>query len=436
MILLLASTITDYFCGLKMENTTVKFKKLYLLLSLTINLGMLFVFKYLTFFTSSVNDLFTFFGLEISDQETAGSYNFNKILLPIGISFYTFQTLSYTIDIYRGKIKPEKHFGIFALYVAFFPQLVAGPIERASRLIPQLKQKLQTNIINIKKGLILVAWGYFLKVVVADRLGVYVDMAFSDPDSPHGLSLILGAFFFCFQIYFDFSAYTSIAIGIAKIIGIELMQNFDRPFFAVTVRDFWQRWHISFMTWLKDYLYTSIGGSKGSRLKTLRNIFILFFIVGLWHGANWTFVLWGILNAILLILEIGTSSFRSKLFKKMGLKKRVIELIGWAFGVSYMVTTLVFFRSPSIEHAMIYLKNMFQFKSLHVNILGNYFELFLCLALIIAVQTVHYFKGNDKIYELVINQAKYKRWSLYLGYVFIIVLFAINRQNTFIYFQF
>ena len=202
IILLLISTITDYFCGLKMVNANFKLKKLYLALSLIINLGMLFVFKYLAFFTASLNDLFTFFGIELSMQKDAGSYSFDQILLPVGISFYTFQTLSYTIDIYRGKIKPEKHIGIFALYVAFFPQLVAGPIERASRLIPQLKKELVVNLINIKKGLILMAWGFFLKVVVADRLGVYADVTFSEPDSQHGLSLILGAIFFCFQIYY------------------------------------------------------------------------------------------------------------------------------------------------------------------------------------------------------------------------------------------
>lgn len=436
IILLLTSTITDYFCGLKMAKANVKSKKPYLLLSLIINLGMLFVFKYLTFFTTSVNDLFRFFGLEISNREASGSYNFNQILLPVGISFYTFQTLSYTIDIYRGKLKPERHFGIFALYVTFFPQLVAGPIERASRLIPQLKQRLEVNLPKIKEGLILMAWGFFLKVVVADRLGIYVDKAFSNPESPHGISLIIGVIFFCFQIYFDFSAYTSIAIGTAKTIGIDLMQNFNKPFFAISMADIWRRWHISLMQWLRDYIFSPMGGWRGSKLKNLRNILILFFVVGLWHGASWTFVIWGILNGIALILEIYTSQFRKKYFKILGLKKRTINFLGWAFTFSYMNMTLIFFRAPSLEIALTYIKNMFQFKSLHINILGNYFELLLCFILIIAVQTVHYLKGNDKIYDLVLNKPKYIRWTYYICFILIIVLFAVNRQNTFIYFQF
>lgn len=436
LILLLISTITDYFCGLKMVQANIKQKKLYLLLSLVVNLGMLFFFKYLAFFSNTINELFLFFGVELAEAENIGSYNFNQILLPVGISFYTFQTLSYTIDIYRGQIKPEKHLGIFALYVSFFPQLVAGPIERASRLIPQLKQELIINLPNIKKGLILIAWGFFLKVVVADRLGVYVDRAFLNPESPHSIALTIGALFFCFQIYFDFSAYTSIAIGLAKTMGIELMQNFNRPIFALKPSDFWKRWHISLMEWLRDYLFFPLGGSRGSKSKTILNIFILFFIVGLWHGASWTFVIWALLNGLLLILEIATASLRAKCFKILGLKKRIVELLGWSFCFSYIIITLVFFRAPSYNDAITYIEHMFQFKSLHINIINNYFELILSFVLIFIVQTIHYYKGNDKIYDLVINKPTYIRWSLYLVYIFTIVLFAINRQNSFIYFQF
>ncbi len=436
LILLLISTVTDYFCGLKMVGASHKQKKAYLTLSLVVNIGMLFVFKYLAFFTNSVYELFGFFGVEITPEENFGTYSFSNIMLPVGISFYTFQTLSYTIDIYRGQIKPEKHFGIFALYVAFFPQLVAGPIERASRLIPQLKENVKVNLPNIKKGMVLIAWGLLLKVVVADRLGIYVDKAFANPESPHGFSLILGAVFFMFQIYFDFSAYTSIAIGTAQTIGVELMQNFNRPMFALTVADFWKRWHISLMQWLRDYLFFPLGGSRGTKAQTVRNIFILFFIVGLWHGASWTFVIWGLLNALLLVLEYATAPTRKKVFIAIGLRKRTIELMGWTFGISYILITLVFFRATSLDNAITYINHMFQFKSLHVNILENYFELVLSCILILLVQTIHYFKGNDKIYELVIGKPKHIRWSFYIAYIFIIALFAINRQNTFIYFQF
>ncbi len=436
VILLFISTCVDYFCGLRMPTASKKNKIFYLLLSIFVNLGILFSFKYLSFFTSSIQGLLGFFGIVISETENLGSYNFNQILIPVGISFYTFQTLSYTIDIYRGKIEPEKHFGVFALYVSFFPQLVAGPIERASRLIPQLKKKVDINLSNIKKGLIMMAWGFFLKVVVADRLGVYADAAFSDPEYSHGLPLFIGALFFAGQIYYDFSAYTSIAIGAAKTMGVDLMQNFNRPFFATSITDLWKRWHISLVEWLRDYLFIPLGGSKGSKLKTIRNVFILFFAVGLWHGASWTFIVWGLLNGAILILENITSSLRMRVFKLLQLKQGAINFLARLFGVSYLLMTLIFFRSPSINHAILYIKQMFNITGLHVNILNNYFELVLCFILIVLVQTIHYFKGNDKVYELVTQRPKYIRYTMYTAYAFIIVLFAINRQNTFIYFQF
>ncbi|MCF7568640.1 MBOAT family protein [Sabulilitoribacter arenilitoris] len=435
IILLCISTLVDYYCGLKMYTTNnPKVKKRYLILSIFTNVGILFLFKYLLFFTTNLESFLGFFGVELLLEETTSSYNFTNILLPIGISFYTFQTMSYSFEVYRGNIKPEKHLGEFALYVAFFPQLVAGPIERASRLLPQLKQKVSINIPNIKKGLILMAWGFFLKVVVADRLGIYVDEAFANPDSPHSISLLLGSVFFCFQIYYDFSAYTSIAIGAAKTMGYDLIQNFNRPIFATSIAQFWQRWHISFTQWLREFLYKPL--VKQYKINRLTAVFIVFFINGLWHGANWTFVVWSLLNALILVIEIATKQVRFKLFKKLNIPIRFIELSGWFVGISYIILTLVFFRSPSISHALIYLKSMFTFGSLHINILGNYFELFLCIILILVVQSIYYYKGNSKVYEIVTQRPNYVRYCMYLGYILIIVLFAINRQNTFIYFQF
>ncbi|WP_233783275.1 MBOAT family O-acyltransferase [Flavivirga eckloniae] len=435
-ILLFISTTVDYFCALKMAHARQSMKKLYLCISILVNIGILFSFKYLSFFTSSIQDVLAFFGIAISETQNTGAYSFNQILIPVGISFYTFQTLGYSIDVYRGHIKPEKHFGYFALYVSFFPQLVAGPIERASRLIPQLKTLATVNLDNIKKGLVLIAWGFFLKVVVADRLGVYVDAAFEDPEFNHGLPLFIGSFFFAYQIYYDFSAYTAIAIGAAKVMGIDLVQNFNRPYFSTSISDFWKRWHISLMDWLKDYIFIPLGGSRGSKLKIIRNVLILFFVVGLWHGANWTFVIWGIINAILLIIEFSTNGIRKRIFKALKLPQIAINILGWCAIVVLLSIPLIFFRSPSVADAILYFKNMFNITGLHVNILNNYFELFLCFALMIAVQTIHYFKGNDKIYELVISKSTPIRWSIYMCYVLTIVLFAINRQNTFIYFQF
>ena len=434
VILLLISTLVDYYAALKIAKAKGKARKQYLVLSIAVNIGMLCTFKYLAFFTDTITQLVTFSGINIKNEPLFGTYNFSQLLLPIGISFYTFQTLSYTIDVYRRKIEPETHLGWFALYVCFFPQLVAGPIERASRLLPQLKTQTNIYLPNVKQGLVTMAWGFFLKVVVADRLGLYVDEAFKNPETPHSIALALGALFFCFQIYFDFSAYTAIAIGTAKTLNIDLMHNFNRPFFSTSSAQFWKRWHISFMQWLRDYLYQPL--IKNYKVSRITAILIVFFVNGLWHGANWTFVVWSLLNALLLIVEVGTNKIRQRLFKKFKVPQNIIAFLGWSTIASYLVISLVFFRATSVSHALVYIKNMFQWGSLHINILNNYTELVLCLVLIILVQTVHYFKGNNKIHELVIGKPTYIRWSFYVSFIVIICLLAINRQNTFIYFQF
>ena len=435
LLLLIVSTLVDYYCGLKIHKAaTKKIKKQFLTLSILTNLGLLFVFKYLFFFTSSFIGVLHFFHIPVANIEQVQSYNIHQILLPVGISFYTFQTMSYTIDVYRGNLNPEKHLGKFALYVAFFPQLVAGPIERASRLLPQLKQKVALNLKDVEKGLIMMGWGFFLKLVVADRLGIYVDQAFSDPESPHGIALLLGGFFFCFQIYYDFSAYTSIAIGAAKVMGYDLMQNFNKPFFSTSSTELWKRWHISLMQWMRDYLYRPL--VINLKLKRLPAVLIVFFVIGLWHGANWTFVVWSVLNGLLLIIEVSTNTLRSKFYKKLNFPKSIISFLGWSFIFFYLMLSLVFFRSSSIAAAFVYLKHMLNLKSMHINITGSYLELALCFSFIAMVQFVHYYKGNSKIYELVLNQPKYLKWISYYAYILLLVLFALNRQNSFIYFQF
>lgn len=434
VILLFISTVVDYIAALKIARAQGKSRKFYLIFSITVNIGMLCTFKYLAFFTDTITQLVTFSGINTNNEILFGSYNFSQILLPVGISFYTFQTLSYTIDVYRRKIEPETHLGLFALYVCFFPQLVAGPIERASRLLPQLKKQTNIQLLNVKQGLITMAWGFFLKVVVADRLGLYVDEAFKNPESPHGIALALGALFFCFQIYFDFSAYTAIAIGTAKTLNIDLIHNFNRPFFSTSSAQFWKRWHISFMQWLRDYIYQPL--VKNYKLNRVTAILIVFFINGLWHGANWTFVVWSLLNALLLMLEVSTNKIRQRFFKKFKIPHKIVALLGWGIITCYLTLSLVFFRATSVAHALVYIKSIFQIGSLHINLLNNYIELVLCLVLIILVQTVHYFKGNNKIHELVIGKPTYIRWGFYISFIVIICLLAINRQNTFIYFQF
>lgn len=436
VLLLITSTLVDYFCALRIYAAkSQKIKKIYAATSICINVGILIAFKYLFFFSSSLASLLEFFGISIPIDEAEQSYHISQILLPVGISFYTFQTMSYTIDVYRGSIKPEKHLGIFALYVGYFPQLVAGPIERASTLLPQLKKKININIKNIEQGLIMVAWGFFLKIVVADRLGIYVDEAYATPESPHGFALTLGALFFMFQIYYDFSAYTTIAIGTAKILGVDLMQNFDRPIYAKNSSDFWQRWHISLMLWLKDYIYLPLINKV--KLNKLTATLIVFFTVGLWHGANWTFVAWSMLNALLIILEVRIIKPSKKaLITKFNFLEFFLNKIHWFFGFGYFLISLVFFRSSSISSAILYIKSMFNLRSLHINLLNNYLELFLCALFVIIVQIIHYYKGNNKVYELVLNKPNYLKWLISFVYILVIVLFGINRQNSFIYFQF
>lgn len=435
ILLLLLSTLVDFYCGKKIgisEKSVTK--KKYLLLSIFVNIGILIAFKYLFFFIDSFNVVLEAFGITVENSKQIQTYSINQVFLPVGISFYTFQTLSYTIEVYRGNMNHEKHLGRFALYVAFFPQLVAGPIEKATRLLPQFTQKVKANYNEIKKGLILMAWGYFLKVVVADRLGVYVDIAYSDPEAYSGLPLIIASFFFAFQIYFDFAAYTAIALGAARTMGIRLINNFDRPWFSKNITEFWRRWHISLTRWIGDYIYLPM--VKSGRVSKLLAVFIVFFIIGLWHGANWTFVIWGLLNAFYLVLEVSTTILRKRIFGKIGLAGYPERFIGWVTGVILIVFSLIFFRSQTLSDAILFISNIPNIKNLHINIADSYFELILSCILILSVQSIHYFKGNEKVYELVTRQKTVTRWSMYMLYIAIVVLFAINRQSTFIYFQF
>lgn len=435
IVLLLISTLVDYYCGLRIgASADGKRKKAYLWLSILVNVGILISFKYLFFFLDSMNTLLANFGVEVSSSEQIQSYRIDQILLPVGISFYTFQTMSYTIEVYRGHMQPERHLGRFALFVAFFPQLVAGPIEKATRLLPQFQKHIVPDKQQIKRGLTIMAWGFFLKVVVADRLGVYVDAVYADPNGNKGLPSLLAAFFFVFQIYFDFAAYTYIAIGVAKTMGISLINNFNRPLFSQNISQFWQRWHISLTQWIRDYLYRPL--RRNGKLNRTLSVLVVFFVMGLWHGANWTFVVWGLINALFLIVEVATNPIRKRFFDGLRIPKGARAFLGWGTSFTLMLVSLIFFRSPTLTDALAYVQNLLVFPNLHVNILNNYFELFLCFVLIFGVQLVHYFKGNNKIYELVENRPTWLRWSMYISYIALIVLLGINRQESFIYFQF
>jgi alginate O-acetyltransferase complex protein AlgI len=306
LILIAFSTVVDYACALGMGRwSAVRLRRLLLYASIGTNIGMLFAFKYLTFFNKTVGALFAqfniFYGVPAFD-----------ILLPVGISFYTFQSLSYTIDVYRGRTAPERHFGIFALYVSFFPQLVAGPIERSYRLLPQFFEHRGFEPSRVTSGLRLMLWGFFMKLVIADRLAVFVNEVYADPAAFAASALITGTYFFAFQIFCDFAGYSCIAIGSARVLGYDLMQNFNRPYFATSIRDFWGRWHISLSTWFRDYVYVTLGGNRVGRRRWYANLFIVFAVSGLWHGAAWTFVIWGALHGTYLVVSILTAAARDR----------------------------------------------------------------------------------------------------------------------------
>ncbi|MCB0064655.1 MAG: MBOAT family protein, partial [Caldilineaceae bacterium] len=293
-LLIFISTAVDYaMAHLMAQSEKLWHRRAYLGVSLLVNLGLLFGFKYFNFFNESVRATLNLFNI---------FYNVPafQVLLPVGISFYTFQTLSYTIDVYRGKLAPERHFGRFALYVAFFPQLVAGPIERATHLLPQFHQPMTFNQTRIASGLRLLLWGMFKKVVIADRLALYVNQVYDHPGDHGALTLLIASYFFAFQIYCDFSGYSDIAIGAARVMGFDLMENFRQPYMARSIAGFWRRWHISLSTWFRDYLYIPLGGNRVARWRWYSNLFLVFLVSGLWHGAAWHFVIWGALHGLLV----------------------------------------------------------------------------------------------------------------------------------------
>jgi alginate O-acetyltransferase complex protein AlgI len=305
--LILFSTFVDYFLGLKLSKEyRPSRRKALLWISILVNLGFLGFFKYFNFFLDNFISAFSFFGIEIAGNSL-------KIILPVGISFYTFQTLSYTIDIYRNKLEPTKDFVAFAAFVSFFPQLVAGPIERATNLLPQFYIKRAFDYERAIDGMRQILWGLFKKIVIADNCAEYANLVFNNPADYEGSTLLMGAVFFSFQIYCDFSGYSDIAIGTARLFGFTLMQNFAFPYFSRDIAEFWRRWHISLSTWFRDYLYIPLGGSRGSLWLKVRNTFIIFVISGFWHGANWTFVIWGALNAVYFVPLLLTNTNRKYL---------------------------------------------------------------------------------------------------------------------------
>jgi len=429
LFLILLSTVVDYSIGLALEKQDRdQHRKVLLWTSLLVNLGLLGFFKYFNFFIDNFTSAFSFFGHSI------GGYSLN-IILPVGISFYTFQTLSYTIDVYNKKLKPTSDIISFSAFVSFFPQLVAGPIERATNLLPQFFKERNFNYEMAKDGLRQILWGLFKKIVIADNCAKYVNIIFENHEAYSGSTLVLGAVFFAFQIYCDFSGYSDIAIGTARLFGFNLIQNFAFPYFSRDIAEFWRRWHISLSTWFRDYVYIPLGGSKVSKPKVIRNVFIIFLVSGFWHGANWTFIFWGGLNALyflpLLLLKRNRKNLNDVAESSNFPSLRVLFQILVTFSLT--VFAWIFFRSKNIEHAFQYIDGICNRSLFHFpEILPLWFLPFLAFFLLI-----EWFQ-RSKQHGLDFSNYKfnvYTRWLFYLLICFSITLF-FGKENTFIYFQF
>jgi alginate O-acetyltransferase complex protein AlgI len=353
--LIVFSSMVDYYVGIGFSKTKKqRNRNILLIISVTVNLGLLFYFKYFNFFIESFTEAFTFFGHSISSQRL-------NIILPVGISFYTFQTLSYSIDVYKLKLEPTKNMGAFLAYVSFFPQLVAGPIERATNLLPQFYEKRKFEYAKAVDGIRQILWGLFKKIVIADNCAMHANDIFNNYQDYSGSTLIVGAVFFAFQIYGDFSGYSDIAIGTARLFGFNLMQNFAFPYFSRDIAEFWRRWHISLSTWFRDYLYIPLGGSKGSVAGKIRNVFIIFIVSGFWHGANWTYIIWGALNACYFLpLFLLNKNRENLVFTKNNIGLNYcIDLIKIVITFSLTTFAWIFFRADNLNHALNYIAQMF-----------------------------------------------------------------------------
>ena len=435
--LILFSTLVDYFVGhaLSKEDKQAK-RKVLLWISILVNLGFLGFFKYYNFFLDNFITAFSFFGTEIKA-------NTLHIILPVGISFYTFQTLSYTIDVYRRKLEPTKDFVAFAAFVSFFPQLVAGPIERATHLLPQFYKKRTFNYANAVDGMRQILWGLFKKMVIADNCAEYANMIFNDSADYSGSTLVLGAIFFTFQIYGDFSGYSDIAIGTSKLFGFDLMQNFNFPYFSRDIAEFWRRWHISLSTWFRDYVYIPLGGSRGGLWMKIRNTFIIFIVSGFWHGANWTFIVWGALNAVYFLPLLLTKNNRNNLgvVAKGKILPSIKEFTQVLLTFSLTVFAWIFFRAENITHAFDYITTIFSSSIFEVPHFTNSarvkFECIVTLVAIFGFLIVEWMgrEGQYGIAFLNNKKSRFLRWTLYIVIVLAIVTLSGSSQE-FIYFQF
>lgn len=434
LFLIFFSSITDYIIGKGLQITEKeKYRKILLWVSIVTNIGFLGFFKYYNFFINSFVTAFSFFGKSIS-------INSLDIILPVGISFYTFQTLSYTIDVYKKKLKPAKDIISFLAFVSFFPQLVAGPIERATNLLPQFYKKRVFEYDKAVDGMRQMLWGLFKKVVIADNCAEYANIIFNNYTNFSGSTLILGAIFFTFQIYCDFSGYSDMAIGMSRLFGFNLMKNFAFPYFSRDIAEFWRRWHISLSTWFRDYLYIPLGGSKGSLSKIVRNTFIIFLVSGFWHGANWTFIIWGFLNALyfLPLLLIKRNRKNLDIVAENRVLPSIRELLSMFATFSLTVFAWIFFRAESVSQAFSYISRIFTKNLLRLPlIMGEGRKELLVIFLVIIFVIIEWIGRRNEyaIEKLFTTQRRWVRWGFY--YLIIgIIISMLGKQQEFIYFQF
>lgn len=438
-ILILGFTIViDYFAGIFLEESHGKRKRIFLIASLIANIGVLAIFKYYNFINENFSFLLHGFGLE-------NPIPYLSIILPIGLSFHTFQAMSYTIEVYRGHQKAERNFGIYALYVMFYPQLVAGPIERPQNLLHQFRAKYDFDYDRVTSGLRLMGWGLFKKVVIADRLAIVVDTVYNNPQGYNSLSLIIATVFFSFQIFCDFSGYSDMAIGAARVMGFKLMTNFDKPYQSKSIHEFWKRWHISLSTWFRDYLYISIGGNRVTIPRWYLNLFIVFLVSGLWHGANWTFIVWGALHGFYLVFAIITKDVRERINRFLFLDKLsflpvlttfVLVAFAWVFFRAENISTAFYIIETSVTGFPQIVSSIFQGQPVFEYLGLSFRQMLLSVFLIILLETVHVVQNRIDIGRFFMRRPVYVRWAVYYALILIIIFYGVFENRQFIYFQF
>jgi alginate O-acetyltransferase complex protein AlgI len=442
IVILFATIIIDYFAGILIENAEGKKRKWWLVMSLVANIGVLAVFKYYNFFADNIIEAFHLSGHHVNIPLLT-------IALPIGLSFHTFQAMSYTIEVYRGNHPAERHFGIYALYVMFYPQLVAGPIERPQNVLYQFHEKKYLNYENVAHGMRLMLWGMVKKVVVADRLAVYTNDIFNHPYDKSATALVIGAIFFSFQIFCDFSGYSDIAIGAARVMGFKLMTNFNKPYHARSISEFWKRWHISLSTWFRDYLYITLGGNRVALPRVYFNLFFVFLVSGFWHGANWTFIIWGALHGFYLVFALLTKGFREKMVNASGIGKVkwLNNFLDVAITFVLAVFAWIFFRANTAHDAFYIARRCLDFPAEMLRVAKTHRLYFLELpgiytmilpgfAAIICLELAHIIQLRFRLPETFDNRPALLRWSLYYAAFFLLVFFGVYEKTQFIYYQF